>query len=316
MKAILKLSCIFLFLIFWQQLCKAESDSLYIKPFKNQLILSAYYGGKILMLDYEYGNGELQSYIPNTASEVGVGIAWNWLAVSAKLYGFQPNSKYGKTTSFDFQSHLFFSKIQLSLSLQNYKGFYTEDENDNNAIIIRPDLQVKQYYLFSQYLFNHKKFSYMSAFSYDEQQLKSAGSLKAGIGVYYSSVSCDSSLILGAENRGGRKVIEDLQIGPNLGYVHTFVFWRRCFFTSAISVSLGISVKNNNDIVKLFPVFYPRIAFGYNGNNWTVGISAHFSRSYISKIGDMRTSINSGIVQLTFTYRLPFDIKKILYKTK
>ena len=316
MRDCLKLLCL-LFFVFNGLLSNADSDSLFIKKFKNELIVSTFVSYKLSSLDYtssdEVSRVLPHTYYPNSSTGFGLGLAWNWLSIGATIYNFKPEERYGKTSSFDFQTHWFFSKIQLSISLQDYKGFYTKDETFDDIIILRPDLRIKQYYAFGQYLFNHKKFSYMSAFSYDQQQLRSAGSLKVGLGAYYSMVSADSTLIINSTEEG-REFYEDFQIGPNVGYAHNFIFFKRYFFTASLTAGVGFSVKNNDNKLKVFPAFFPRFALGYNGNNWTIGVSAQVSRSSFARLKEVDMSINSGIFQFTFAYRFPFDIKKMLFK--
>lgn len=298
-----------LFMLSGVFMCDAKRDTAYIRVHNDQLILSAYYGMHFAELDYGKKDKSLQTYFPNTGPEFSVGVAWNWLAASVRVYGIRPNSEHGNTKAFDFQSHWFFSKIQFSLSLQNYKGFYTKD---NKELVLRPDLKVKMYRVYGQYLFNNKNFSYRSAFTYDEQQLHSAGSLKVGIGAYYSLISADSTLLFNNTARMPKNA-EDYQIAPNVGYAYNFIYGKRNNWFSNVSLTggLGISIKNNDHKVKVYPTFYPRVAFGYNGRNWTMGVSAQLLHTRISKVDGISTNLNSGLAQLTFSYRIPFDLRKI-----
>lgn len=291
----------------------AEADSLYIKRYKNQLIISAFSGVRLAGLAYENEEQKLsQTYLPSTSAELGVGVAWNWFAASTKIYSFKPDNEHGKTTSFDFQSHWFLPKVQVSLSLQNYKGFYTEDEQNNDAIILRPDLNIKLYRLSAQYILNNKRFSYRSVFEYDERQCRSAGSLIFGLGLYYTTIKADSTLILNDIDKN-KVDTEDFQIGPNVGYTYNYIFGKQkqWFLNGSMTIGLGVSIKNNDNQVKFFPTYYPRLAFGFNGKRWTMGLSVHFLSTQVSKMEDAIVSLNSGLFRLTYSYRFPFDLKKL-----
>lgn len=296
-------------------ICFAERDSVYIEPFDNQIILSTYVANRLSSVGYGIGFSEVgQTYYPNVSTQLGLGVAWNWFAISGAVYSFKPNPEQGVTKSSDLQIHWFFSKIQLSISLQDYHGFYN-DAAVENQILLRPDLRVRQYYVFSQYLFNNKKFSYRASFSLDERQLQSTGSLKAGIALYYSMITADSSLFVNSNNIN-RVHHENYQIVPNVGYAYTFIIKKRYYFTPDITAGLGLSFKNEDKRLKIFPLFFPRLALGYNGQNWTIGLTAQFSQSYISRVRNSYTSINSGIFQIVYTYRLPFDFKKGFKRNK
>ena len=301
----------FLFLLLVPFFCWAEQDSSYVKVYRDHLVVSTYSGIRMAQLQYKNkGMEDLQTYYPNTSPELGIGLAWNRLAIRTKIYGFRPSEKYGKTTSFDFQSHWYLPKIQLSLSIQNYTGFHTKNKLNGNAVVIRPDMKLKLYRVYGQYLLSRGDFSNRSAFVHDERQLQPAGCFKIGIGFYYSSVSSDSALIPD-KNVKYDQTLEDYQITPNAGYAYNFVFGKRDNWFAHLSgnIGLGISVKNNDGKTMVFPTFYSSAAFGYTERNWTAGVSAHFLQSQVSKSGNIFTNLNSGIFSLTLSYRIPFDIK-------
>lgn len=301
--------------VFCNGACGAK-DSLYIKRFKDQLVVSAYVGVPLAAVDYEdHKMRQLQNYMPNMSTEMGLGVSWNRIGVSTKIFSFRPpdNDKYGKTKAFDFQSYWYPSRLQITFSLQNYSGFYTEDEKNNDMIIVRPDLKIKLYKLYGEYLFNHKRFSSRAAYTYDEKQLLSEGTLKVGLGVFYSSLSADSTLSVHGTFVHPH-TIEDYQLVPSAGYAYHFVFGKRrqWFANLSMTFGLGISVKNGDHKVRLYPNYYPRIAFGYIGKNWSLGMTANFIRSQVSRMERTKTNMDTGYFKLSYSYRFPFDLKRML----
>lgn len=284
--------------------CRAACpDSAYVKRFDDHFHIRAYTGLRLAELQYENEKtDEERTYKPNINGEVGIGIAWKRLGLSTKLYGFRPNKKYGKTDALDFQGYWYPSRLQVSFSLQDYKGFYTKNGGE---ITIRPDLKMKLYRLYGEYLFNNRSFSYRSAYNYDERQLVSSGTWKAGLGFYYTSLSADSTLMTNGAFEYPTTV-EDYQVAATVGYAHNFVFGKRLqwFANTSVTAGVGVSVKNNDNKVAAFPTFYPRVALGYHGENWTVGGSAYYLTSQVSEMKDASTSLHTGFFKLSYSYRL------------
>lgn len=294
--------------------CSAqEHDAQFIKKFQGTVTIVPYFGHRVANLEYSDDNPDNdRTYKPNISGELGLGFTWRKLGLSTKIYGFEPNKKYGKTKALDFQGYWYLSKFQITGSLQDYKGFYTRD---GNGITIRPDLRMRLLRLYGEYLFNHAKFSYRSAFEYDERQMISAGTWKLGVGLYYTSLKADSTLNTNGSHPEPRSV-KDYQVVMTLGYAHNFIFGgkRQWFASASMSAGVGISVINDDKKLALFPTFYPRLAVGYLDDNWAVGFSAHHHLSQASKMKSSTTTLVSGFLKVSAAYR--FDPSAIFRRRK
>ena len=112
------------------------------------------------------------------------------------------NDIYGKTRRFDLSTHIYGRKMIFDLAMQWYKGYYLA--NPENIVAgwqqgdpypSREDIKVFTFGASGWYVFNHRKFSYRAAFTFNERQLKSAGSPVLGGGFSWYFVNADSSLV-------------------------------------------------------------------------------------------------------------------------
>lgn len=134
-----------------------------------------------------------QRFMPNSPLKIDFGITLNNTILDFG-YGVSvwKEKEKGKTKSFDFQTHKYIRKFVFDLFIQKYQGFYN-DESKN--IEIYPDLRIQNYGLSALYILNNKRYSYKAAFNQSEKQLKSAGSILLGAGIYQTKIESDSSFL-------------------------------------------------------------------------------------------------------------------------
>lgn len=135
--------------------------------------------------------------MPNNPPNIGLGFSMNNTIVNVSYgqgFNFMRDKEKGKTKALDLQIHNYGKKFTFDVFIQRYRGFYAEDES-GNVLALYPDLKIRQYGAYGQYIFNNKKFSYRAAFNQNEKQLKSAGSFLIGGGVYFSKIESDSSFV-------------------------------------------------------------------------------------------------------------------------
>lgn len=292
----------------------SQIDSTYIQAFDQELSIRPYVYKKFTTLSAETDN-DLTQYLPNTPVGIGLGVTYKKYSLSGGYaFGFMRDKNKGKTKSTDFQYHYYGRKFIFDIFFQNYKEFYREDGKQHDVYHIYPDIRLSQYGVFGQYVFNSKKFSYQAAFNQSEKQLRSAGSFQLGGGLYYNEVRSDSTIVLPND-----KLIS-YQVSVSGGYAYTWVI-RRNFFTS-FSLSFGISLgaKNIGEFtrkVEVLPSVFPRFSMGYNGNDWSVGLSFVLNNMYVSHNNKtQKIALGTGNFQLSYIKRIniaPKFLKQIKY---
>lgn len=294
--------------------CFAQIDTTYIKPFENKASVRTYLSMKFISLQQET-NEDLKKFMPNTPMSLGFGLSVkNTIIDFSYGYGlsFLKDKEKGRTKALDFQIHNYGRKFIIDLFIQKYHGFYTADDNDKN-IHLYPDLKIQQYGAFGQYVFNNKKFSYKAAFVQNERQLKSAGSFLLGGGVYFSKIGSDSSFVHKSKNS-----LRNFQFGVSGGYAYTWAISQRWFTSGSATIGVNVGTERINDFgkqrIEVYPTFFPRIAFGYNKEKWSIGLS-YINNSTFSSFSDNNKNniaLSSGNFQIGAIWRLntnPFSGK-------
>lgn len=302
------LFCLFL-LIFARIQIKAQ-DSTYIDNFKQDFAIGISTYRNFTMLSQEIGDDYKVTYKPN--NPVGINIALSWKGTTLSFgYGFDfmRSKDKGKTKSTDFQYHYYGRKVLFDFFFQCYKGFYLEEDDDNKIdldqeIALHPDLNIKQYGLFGQYIFNGNKFSSSAAFNQNQLQKKSSGSFLLGGGIYYSRVTGDSTIVF-SDNTNRT---ENFQFGISLGYSYSWIIKKRYFVSLSMSAGINLSSKNissfTKDKLKIYPSIFPRVGAGYNGDDWSIGLSFIMNRVYIDYTKDSNMTLESGNFKLTYIKRI------------
>lgn len=245
-------------------------------------------------------------YMPNNPMELGLGFSWNNTVLSfAYGYGFDfmRDKKLGKTKSFDFQMHHYDRKYVFDLFVQRYKGFYREDRKQKDTYVLCPDLQVQQYGVNAQYIFNNRRFSYRAAFNQSERQLRSAGSFLLGGGIYLSHIRSDSSFVYGGQN-----TMDNFQFGINAGYAYTWVLGRRWHITGAVTTGINFGSATirrfGRDRLEVYPTVLPRLGAAYNQDDWALAFSFVGNMNFPSYTEKESVGLFAGHFLLTYHKRI------------
>lgn len=283
----------------------AQIDSAYIRPYDNKFMFLGFMTKDLLMLVAETPGQEL-SYMPNNPVELGLGFGWNnTILYAAYGYGFDfmRDKSLGKTKSFDFQWHTYGRKYAFDLFIQRYKGFYMENEKVKSDYVLCPDLQVHQYGVNAEYIFNNKRFSYKAAFNQSERQLRSAGSLLLGGGIYFSDIRSDSSFVYGERND-----LKNFQFGVSIGYAYTWVLGKHWHITAAATTGINFGSETigrfGKDRLEVYPTVLPRIGAAYNQADWALAFSFVGSMNYSKLTDDDAVGLFTGTFQLTYYKRI------------
>ena len=307
---------IFLFLSFIVSgLCKAQVDSSYIEKFSQKAAVRVFVAKDFLYLNQSLESDIEKTYMPNNPPKIGLGLSlYNTIINFSYGYGFDfmRNKELGKTKAFDFQLHNYWQRFVLDLFIQEYKGFYLDDDSQDIKPLC-PDLKIRQYGVSGQYIFNNKRFSYRAAFNQNEKQLKSAGSFLIGFGVNTSKIEADSSFVFKGQN-----IFRNFQFSLSAGYAHTWVLKKGWFISGSVTTGISFGSEKFSTFGKqkleVYPNIFPRLAVGYNKQDWSLGFS-YLNNIVFPSVSDKNSLVlSSGSFQMTFIKRLnlsPFMDKKL-----
>lgn len=236
-------------------------------------------------------------YKPNENFNIGFGLGYKWFGADL-AFNFSgvndDDDTFGKTKRFDIQSNIYTRKIAIDVNLLRYKGYYGTNPEDYQASIdpdnpypIRPDIQTVNFRISAIYIFKHDKFSYRSAFTYNERQIKGAGSFIAGPFFNYYRMDADSTLIplearANFDNSVDFRGNEYINYGIAGGYAHNFVIGKRVFFSISAAIGLGPEIKkapkrptqDASTEAKMTGQLATRLALGYNSEKFYLGLAA------------------------------------------
>lgn len=269
------------------------------------------------------------TFRPNDPVNIGLGFTYKWLGLnlSFPLYS-NDNSIYGKTRRFDFGTHLYGRKLIFDLDFSWYKGYYLSNPQNvvpgwvnGDPYPSRSDVSVTSFGLNGFYVFKHEKFSYRSAFTYNERQKKSAGSWVVGGGISFNYIRADSTLVHGDYNVELDSLLVRKANFGNIygvgGYAQNFVV-KYFFLSLTLGLGFGFSsdkvfIENLNETdrnsgVSIVSVF--RASVGYNNDIFYAGLSMYNSQLSIASANDLGLSYLNTNFNLYVGYRFYKVFKK------
>lgn len=294
--------------------CFAQVDSTYIGFYGQGIAPRTFIARDFIYMVQETKGAEDKTYMPNNPVKLGLGLSINNSVVNIGYgYGFDflRDRSLGKTKSFDFQYHYYGRKFVADLFVQEYEGFYLDDNSKNPTVY--SDMTMRMYGLHGLYILNNKKYSYRAAFNHTEKQLKSAGSFLLGVGAYTTKISGDSSFLY-----KDKTIFRSFQIGISGGYAYTWVLGRRWFINGSTTVGINFGAEKfsrfGKDKLDVSPSVFPRISVGYNKQTWALGFSYVNNILFNSVSSDNSISVHSGSFQFTFVKRFNMTINKKITK--
>jgi hypothetical protein len=225
--------------------------------------------------------------------------------------------RFGKTSVQDVQLNILSKKWGADAYYQKYSGYYRDDSRESipssQPYPQRPDVDTKNFGVSGIYVFNNRKFSLRSSYTFAERQIKSKGSFMLYGTINSFKLTADSA-ILSLESRAGLVEGADftqlryttLSFAP--GYSYNLVY-RKFFFNATLSIGPAHhwvyykkeSGKERNDVV-INSTGSVRLALGYNSDRFFGGIGfVTQSRNVIFE--DVRFSNASNTVKLLIGYR-------------
>ncbi len=301
------------------EVIKDEADSLYYKDYPHLLTTRIYTSRKYTAFEVKHPDfpGKL-NYTPTSTLNLGVGATYQDFTLNI-AYGFgfmNPRREILETKYLDLQAHIYPKKFVIDLFGQFYNGYYLERQaSQNGGPIIFPDMSVRKFGGNFQYLFNGDKISLKAAFLQSAWQQRSAGSLLAGFEIYGGSVQNPFPILPQGLYSGPFSDFNRLnffQIGPNLGYVYTLVFFRRVFITGMASGNLSLGTQKIQDNIEeqgtwgLSSNMFLRGFVGYNSGRWSINANYVSNQVQLVKNSSFSNNLSTGNYRINFVYR--FDV--------
>lgn len=313
---------------------EVKYDTNYIKDLSDKLSLRIYGINKFNKFSiYDEGSDHTLEYAPNNDLNLGIGINYKWFGIGLAFnFPFINNDDetYGSTNRLDFQMNVFTRKSLVDFYFQFYQGFYVEnpqsymdDWDIEKGYPTRPDIMTATLGASYLYMFKSEKFSARAAFIQTELQKKSAGSFVGGGFLSLFAMSADSSVIPNELSPVYDSIlffnqISVSSIGLAFGYSHTFVMWKKLYFS--ITLVPGISVQGYNMVydenddnrqgTKASFRMLNRIALVYNTEKWYSGITFQDDGFSNSTGQNNRNTLSYDVGVLRIFYGRRFDIQK------
>lgn len=234
---------------------KVDPD--YIKTCYNDLVVRVFSANKNNFIQFHDQNEEVRlKYRPNDYYNLGIGFNYKWfgLKIGTKIPMLSGDDhRYGKTTSFGLQSYIYSRKFTLDILGIKTRGYYLSELEEEGLEIpgleqyyTRRDLITSNFGINFNYVVNHRRFSYKAAFKQTDIQLKSAGSMIYGGGVYLITVEADSAFVpseIGNQYFANGRLqnnFEAYTLNANLGYAYSLVPSKNWIITGSYLFSLGL----------------------------------------------------------------------------
>lgn len=302
----------------------AQHDTVYYVDYPKKLTTRFYTSRKYTSLNAsDRIEDKRYRFEPNTTLNLGIGATYNDFTLNL-AYGFgfmNRNEEKGETKFLDLQVHAYPRKFVIDLFAQFYNGYYLQNIDGENVsledIVLLPNMQVRKFGANFQYLFNGDKVSLKAAFHQGAWQKKSAGSFLAGVEFYGGWATNDGVFIPEPTQARVNERVEFqnlgfFQLGPNVGYVHTFVLWKHFFITGMASTNLTIGQSyldySGQRIINwgVSPNLFLRGFVGYNGPIWSINANYVHNRVRMAQVNDFSNTMMTGNYRINFVYR--FDV--------
>ncbi|MCB0795049.1 MAG: DUF4421 family protein [Flavobacteriales bacterium] len=246
-------------------------------------------------------------------------LTFSYTFVPKFIPGNVDDERKGNSSSSLFHMDLIFSRLVQELSYDRTRGFYLVNTDeyvpdwdpDQDAFIRFPDLVVQEVKGFTGYKFD-RRLSLQALASQTQVQLRSAGSFFPGLNYRYYKIE-DRTPLTGNNSTQTSDNIEVLLVP---GYVHTFVFAKRCYASIAAFFGGGVI---HTDLLTRQPTGdlrtrssnvmgrgEVRSALGYNREHFFAGGRIRWSDQWFDQDGQNAVIQHE---QLVFEVFLGFRIK-------
>ncbi len=326
----LSLSVLLLLSLFALAPAAARVDSSFVSFFPQRVTLRVYTGEKISIFDIRDNNtGRTLQYRPNNILSLGAGFTIQGVGINLSVplpFHDRKFDQFGRTRRLDIQVHSYQPRLMIDGYFQRYKGFHLNSNESVTGLIgperypFFPRMYATNLGLTGLYVFNGERYSMGAAFNQQTRQLKSAGSLLAGISGFGHFFNDDSSMLY-ERNRyqdmfEGRtpRSIGMYSVNLHGGYGYNLVFDRKghWFAGVAADIGVGLAYTTATDVdfryeTRISPNFGAnvRIGAGYNDERWFAGVYGTAHSNYFNIPYENTTVMaTQGIVRATIARRV------------
>jgi uncharacterized protein DUF4421 len=293
-------------------------DSTYVDLLPGKWSLRAYSSAPYQVFSIRNKENDQQiKYRPNNILGIGLGFSYRFLVVDL---GLNLKTKLSDATSrIDLQMSLLMQKHLLDLYLQTYSGFEIAQAPTDQGEF-REDIRSSALGINYHYNFNGKKLSFRSAFSGDQLQRRSTGTLTLGGYFSHYRLKADSSIIAPSSQIYFNEYTNittsnHTGLGISSGFAYSFVFPMNFFLFTGASPGIGLNFGKVEADQSYTPPLGPELklnvktSFGYAGPRIYV-ICSFTSDYYFINLGHQnRFRYNPAKIKLVFGYRLQSKVK-------
>ena len=306
-------------------IASSPNDSLrsqYIKSFPDHFFIWPVL--KQRRLDFELKNlserGEMLTYKSNKPYSLGIGMYL--FEVGLELTFAAPLDEknkmiYGESKARDLQLNVIGKRFGVDLFYQKYTGFYIVDPSNpipsDTPYPQRPDIESRNLGITANYVFNHQRFSFLSAYNFAERQLRSGGSFLLFGAVSSFKTKGDSAIIgdeyaarFNADYRAKEINSTAFSIAP--GYTYS-ILYKNFYINGMLALGpahnwlsfINEDGSSGNDIQ--FNVYAAaRLSLGYNGDRFFGGL-IFLNQGRSAKFDDLQLTTSAGSFKILFGFR-------------
>jgi len=309
-----------------------ETDTSYIKSFKHLLTSRFYLLAQNTSLVVFPESSATMEYQPNETGRFGIAAFYSWfglgISFGTKLFRKNPDV-YGTTKSYDFRVNAYGKFMAIEGFLQYYRGFYMNYKSSAyKETFIVPGMDLVAFGIDGTYIYNYGKFSIRAAYTQNERQKKSSGTLIVKPSFRYYWVDSDTGIIPGKildmYSLNQENILSGnfytLGLGP--GYLYTFVFGKYFYITAGGLLEINWSSYNYTSTEDsyyktgfAFPLSV-RAAVGYNSDTWFIGGSFLSTIYYFQPEKRVQDDFHYHLTQIRFWVGTRFDAFKRWNKKK
>ncbi|MGL1885455.1 MAG: DUF4421 domain-containing protein [Reichenbachiella sp.] len=276
-----------------------KHDNKYVKDYSDKLSLNLL--GVLKSNEIAHHDGVTNQdfkYKPNEVFNLGFGVQYKWLGIELafNIPAFNDDDHiYGNTKHFDLQSNIYTTHFVIDLVYQRYKGYYASNQASYDTLFNpdepvyskRSDISTKSYGFHALYIVNSDRFSYRAAFTFNERQVKSAGTFLFGLYFNRYLMNADSTIVPvqyqdQVDQTADFRNTRHYTFGGSGGYAYNLVLFHRVFASASAVLGIGPQIlahhenqHHGNDTDYQFAAFIAfRAAIGYNGPKFYAGVSA------------------------------------------
>jgi hypothetical protein len=298
-------------------------DSTYIKSYRDKFFVWPVTKQRQLsfrLQDADPGGKSLE-FKPNSTSGLGFGVYLFDLGLEFVFplpVADDRTNVFGSTRSTDLQLNVLSRRWGGDVVYQRYKGFYLANPDppvpSGSPYPQRPDIVSENLGINGVYVFNAKRFSLRSSFTFADRQLKSSGGFLLSGSFNLYEIDGDSAILnpaysalLGQQSSFTSLDYRTYAVAP--GYAHNFII-RKNFFVSLL-LALGPAIQDfrytddsgvQHKDTRVNSYIDARMAVGYSNDKFFTGITLS-SQSRNVVIDDIRFSSITTTGRILFGWR-------------